>query len=425
MTKRVTRKEDKAGRMQDFVDHLSREAVFARLSRIELGELALIEAGTRHAFGSPDSGPSATITIRDPAFYRYIATRGAIGGGEAYMDGHFEADDLAAVIRIMARNRKAIDHLDGKSGVVWRHLLRFIHWARRNDREGSRRNIAEHYDLGNDFFELFLDPTMTYSCGIFESEDASMEQASIAKYDRICKKLGIGKDDHVLEIGSGWGGFAIHAAGHYGCRVTTTTISEQQYDLARERIRLAGLEDRIDLLRLDYRDLKGKYDKIVSIEMIEAVGVEHWDDYFRICGERLEPDGMMAIQAISVRDQDFASSRRSVDFIKRYIFPGGQLVSHAALCASMARVSDLHVTHFEDITAHYARTLARWHERMTANIESMRALGLPERFLAMWEYYLCYCQGSFSERAINVFQMVFEKPLCRRDPLLGELSAGS
>jgi cyclopropane-fatty-acyl-phospholipid synthase len=388
-----------------------------------MGELAVVDAGERYDFGCKDTGPSAAIHVDDPLFYRYIVTGGAIGGAEAYMDGHFHCDDLTSVIRIMALNRKAIDHMEGKGGHLWQPVLRMWHWLNRNNYSGSQKNIATHYDLGNDFFELFLDPTLTYSCGVFDSKEASMEQASIAKYDRLCRKLGLTKDDHVLEIGTGWGGFAIHAATHYGCRVTTTTISREQYDLAQQRVREAGVDDRVELLFKDYRDLEGTYDKLVSIEMIEAVGIRHWDDYFRVCGERLGPEGIMALQAISVRDQDFANSKKSVDFIKRYIFPGGQLVSHAALTQAMARASDLHITHFEDITAHYALTLGRWHDRMLENVDRMRAMGLPDRFLAMWEYYLCYCQGSFAERAIGVFQMVFEKPLCRRDPLLGELTS--
>ena len=286
---------------------------------------------------------------------------------------------------------------------------------------GSRRNIAAHYDLGNEFFELFLDPTLTYSSGIFETPEATMEEASIAKYERLCQKLRIGPDDHVLEIGTGWGGFALHAAGRYGCRVTTTTISRRQYELASKRVDEAGLADRIEVLLEDYRDLSGSYDKLVSIEMIEAVGHEQLDTFFGVCGERLKPDGVMALQAITVPDKDFEAHARSVDFIKRYIFPGGELVSVGSVNAAASRATDLRLTHLEDLTPHYAETLRRWRTRMFQNLPRMRALGLDDRFLRMWEFYLCYCEGGFEERSIGLVQAVLEKSGARRAPVLGSL----
>jgi cyclopropane-fatty-acyl-phospholipid synthase len=337
------------------------------------------------------------------------------------MDGHWTADDLTTLVRIVARNQDLFYGLDGGAARLVRIGLRGLHALRRNTRTGSRRNIAAHYDLGNDFFSLFLDPSWTYSCAIFENAEASLEEASIAKYDRACKKLELVADDHVLEIGGGWGGFALHAAERYGCRVTTITLSREQHVLASERVARAGLADRVDVRLEDYREARGTYDKLVSIEMIEAVGHRYFDQFFRICSERLRPSGLMLLQAILTPDQGYAQSVRNVDFIKRYIFPGGQLPSLVAITGSVRRETDLRLIHLEDLTAHYARTLASWRERMLKNLDRIRDLGLPESFLRMWEFYLCYCEGGFAERANSVAQILFEKPRGRREPVLGSL----
>jgi len=411
-----------AGQWDGWLTRKLRSAVHRRLAQITMGRLDLVDGLEHIRFGTAGSDPSATIRVLDPRFYSSVAIRGAIGAAEAWMDGFFEADDLTDAIRVIALNRKALDHLDGGLTRLVKPAFRFAHRLRRNDVDGSRRNIAAHYDLGNDFFSLFLDPTLTYSSAIFDEAGMSLEQGSVAKYDRLCRKLRLAADDHLLEIGTGWGGMAIHAARHYGCRVTTTTISKEQFSFARERVRSEGLEDRVEVLCKDYRALEGQYDKLVSIEMIEAVGAEHWDEYFRVCSERLRPDGLMAIQAISVRDQDLDSSLDSVDFIKKYIFPGGQLVSVTAIAGSMTRATDLRFAHYEDITDHYAETLRRWRHRMSENIDAIRALGLDEPFLAMWNYYLCYCEASFMERATHAFQAVFEKPLVRGAPILGAIA---
>ena len=274
---------------------------------------------------------------------------------------------------------------------------------------GSRRNIAAHYDLGNDFFELVLDPTMTYSCGYFETDDSTLEQASIAKYDRICRKLDLEPDDHVIEIGTGWGGFAVHAARRYGCRVTTTTISEQQLEFARERVRALGLEGRIELLSSDYRDLEGDYDKLVSIEMIEAVGLEFLDRYFSCCSDLLRPGGVMALQAIIIDERFFERARRSVDFIQRYIFPGSAIPSLAAMERSIRTASELDIVDVEDITTHYPPTLRGWRERLRENVERIRALGYSQVFERMFEFYLSYCEGGFLERSIGDVQVTLKK----------------
>jgi cyclopropane-fatty-acyl-phospholipid synthase len=380
------------------------------------------ELGTTR-LGRPDAGLHARILVRDPRFYRALALRGASGGAHGYMQGWWKADDLTAVIRILARNTDVWGRLDGGTARLARYTARWMHRLRRNTRRNSRRNISAHYDLGNDFFALFLDPTLTYSSGIFPHPTATMEEASLAKYERICRKLHLSAPHHVLEIGCGWGGFALYAARTRGCRVTATTISREQHALARERVKEAGLDDRIELRLEDYRDIRGTYDRVVSIEMIEAVGHQYLDDYFHVCSDRLDPSGAMALQAIVIRDQDYEASTRTTDFIKEFIFPGGQIVSLAAILGSITRATDLRMTHVEDLSVHYAETLRRWRHRMRENLGRMRELGLSDSFLAMWEFYLCYCEGGFEERSIGVHQIVFEKPLCRSEPILGALVA--
>ena len=288
---------------------------------------------------------------------------------------------------------------------------------RRNSRAGSRRNIAAHYDLGNEFFRSFLDETLMYSAATFEHEQQSLHDAQVARLDRICRKLELGPDDHLLEIGTGWGGLALHAARHFGCRVTTTTISREQWTLARERVREAGLGDRVEVLCEDYRDLTGTYDKLVSIEMIEAIGHQYYDTYFAKCSELLAPHGAMLLQAITIADQRYERARRSVDFIQRYIFPGSCIPSVAALSSSIARASDLRLFHLDDIGPHYATTLAHWRQNLRANLARVRSLGYGEEFIRMWEYYFCYCEGGFMERVIGDVQMLLVKPGNRRMPV--------
>jgi cyclopropane-fatty-acyl-phospholipid synthase len=388
----------------------ARRAVHARLAGLERASLTLVEGGHTARFGDPASDVAATVRIHDPAVYTALLLRGSLGGAEAYLDGLWDADDLVGAVRALARNRRSLDALEGGLGPrLARAALLPLHWLRRNSRRGSRRNIAAHYDLGNDFFRLFLDPTLTYSCGLFETPATALEDASTAKYERACRWLDLRAEDHVLEIGSGWGGFALHAAGRTGCRVTTTTISRQQYELARERVLAAGLGDRVDVRFADYRELNGRFDKLVSIEMIEAVGHANLPAYFRACNDRLRPGGAMFLQAITNPERDYAASLRNVDFIKRYVFPGGQLVSLGAICDAVARTGALQPTRLEDVTAHYAETLRHWRARMNENRAQMRALGLDERFLRLWEFYLAYCEGGFRERAIHTVQMKLER----------------
>ena len=399
------------------LDKLARRIVRARLEAIAEGEIVVSEGGETETFGAKSAGLplSAHITINDPTFYSDIAFGGVIGSGESYIHGHWSCDDLTTLVRILLRNRNVLENMDGGAALVTRPLQKLFHWLNRNTRNGSRRNIAAHYDLGNDFYELWLDERMMYSSAVYERPDMSLEAASTAKLDRICRKLRLSPDDHVIEIGTGWGGFAIYAAGNYGCRVTTTTISRQQHDYAREAIKAAGLEDRITLLFEDYRDLEGSYDKLVSIEMVEAVGWEFHDTFFAKCSELLKPHGEMLIQAITIADQYFETYKKSVDFIRRYIFPGGCLMSVTAMSDSLTRVTDMRAVHIEDIGPHYATTLRDWRERFEARLDEVRKLGYSEEFIRMWRFYLTYCEGAFIERTIGDVHLHGVKPLARTD----------
>ena len=402
---------------------LARQIVLARLCDLQHGEIIIIENGSRQIFGRQTENCSLTVNVHifDPRFYTDIAFGGSVGAGEAYMSGFWSCDDLTALIRIIVRNRDVLDDMETGFARLTVPLRKFFHFLHRNSKAGSRHNIAAHYDLGNDFFALFLDETMTYSCGIFENETSTLQDASITKIDRICRKLQLSPNDHLLEIGTGWGAFALHAARQYGCQVTTTTISQRQYEFARQRITTAGLSDRVTVLLQDYRALKGQYDKLVSIEMIEAVGHAFYDTYFKCCSDLLKPNGMMLLQAIIIVDQLYEQAKRSVDFIQRYIFPGSCIPSITTINQSLARATDMRLFHMEDLTPHYAETLRHWREQFFANLSRIRALGYSEQFICMWEFYFCYCEGGFRERVIGDVQMLLTKPLCRREPLLPSL----
>jgi cyclopropane-fatty-acyl-phospholipid synthase len=395
---------------------LAKGLLFSQLKKIQHGRLRFVDADVNQSFGAlTDIGPfDVTLRVRDPRFYSDAVFGGTTGAGEAYMRGYWDCDNLTGLVRLMVVNRDLMNDVDSGWSRLSEPLFKAAHWLNRNTSSGSRRNIAAHYDLGNKFFELFLDETMAYSCGIFETPDASLLEASTAKFDAACSKLRLAPGQHLLEIGTGWGGLAIHAARHYGCRVTTTTISREQYEHAKERVAHANLSDRITLLLDDYRDLRGEFDALVSIEMIEAVGHQYLDTYFSRCSALLRPHGAMLLQAITIRDQFYEQAKRSVDFIKRFIFPGSFIPSAQALLNSLARSTDLKMFHMEDIGPHYARTLRLWRERLLARQSEVRALGYPETFLRMWEYYLCYCEGGFEERQLGDVQMLLTKPRSRR-----------
>jgi cyclopropane-fatty-acyl-phospholipid synthase len=403
----------------NLLTRLVKQAIIGRLGSLQYGSLTLIDADDCRRFGRVRTGePHLTLTIHDPAAWVDIAFSGGLGAGEAYMAGRWHCDDLAGLARLFLRNPQVLYGLNRGPGRLVSLVNKVWHALRRNTLQGSRKNIAAHYDLGNEMFELFLDDTMMYSCGIFDHPQATLQQASIEKLDRVCRKLELHPGDHLLEIGSGWGGLALHAARHYGCRVTTTTISRKQYDMARRRIAQAGLDDRVTVLCEDYRELSGQYDKLVSIEMIEAVGHAYFDTYFEKCSSLLKPDGLMLLQSITIAEQRYATAKRSVDFIQRYIFPGGCLPSVAVISDAVARNTDMRMLYLEDIGPHYATTLKHWRERFMARLDAVRALGYSEEFIRMWEYYLSYCEGGFRERAIGTAQVLLGKPLNRREALL-------
>ncbi len=398
-----------------WLDRFARRIVLDKLRSLAHGQVTIVEADREETFGrrSEELPLAVRITVKSASFYADVAFGGSIGAGEAYIHDSWEADDPVGLGRILLRNRDVLDGVERGIAMLMRPVQRFFHFLNRNTRAGSRRNIAAHYDLGNEFYALWLDPRMMYSCAFYETPDTTLDEAAVAKLDRICQRLRLSPDDRVIEIGTGWGGFAIHAASRYGCHVTTTTISRQQYEMARARIDAAGLGDRITLLLEDYRDLTGEFDKLVSIEMIEAVGHEYLETYFRKCASVLKPDGEMLIQAITIADQRYETAKRTVDFIKRYIFPGGFLPSVTAMTSTMTGATDLRAVHIDDIGPHYARTLHDWRDRFLARIDDVRALGYSEEFIRMWDFYLTYCESAFIERAIGDVQLHAIKPLAR------------
>lgn len=395
-----------------------RSLVLQRIATLNWGQIEVRDNAGVKTLGPVDIGPKVRITVHDPAFYAYVALGGSVGAGQAYFLGYWDCDQLTDLVQVFVRNREQMDAMERGLARLSGPVHRWYHHRRDNSLKGSRNNIAAHYDLGNAFFELFLDESMTYSSAIFANPQASLREAQIEKIDRLCRKLRLGPNDHLLEIGTGWGALAIHAAQRYGARVTTTTISREQYEYAQQRVIAAGLQDRITLLCQDYRNLTGEYDKLVSVEMIEAVGHQHFPEYFRQCARLLKPDGQAVIQAITIQDRYYTQMTRSVDFIQRYIFPGGCLPSVGALIEAARSHSDLQLAHLEDFGPHYARTLELWRHRLLAELPSIKALGYTDEFLRMWVYYLCYCEGGFNERLIGVSQILFNKPLHRGEPVL-------
>ncbi len=393
-------------------DTLSRAATNQVLNRLRNGRIEVLEDGRQRGFGPPDADLRATVRINDPAAWRG-PIRGSVGLGETYVDGLWETDDLVTLIRIAARELR---QLDGIRGLVARPRG-LMHRVRRlvpeNTRGGARTNISAHYDLGNDLFAAFLDHRMMYSCAVFPNEDATLEEAQLAKLDRISERLHLGPNNHLLEIGTGWGGMAIHAARKTGCRVTTTTISRAQYDLATRRVREAGLEDRVTVLLEDYRDLSGRYDRLVSVEMIEAVGWQYFDEYFRRCDELLTDDGLMLLQAITIDDGIYEIEKASRSFANTHVFPGGCLPSEGLIASSLARVTSMRQVWIDDITAHYPPTLAAWRERFFAAWDRLRSQGYDERFRRLWDFYLSSSEAGFRERRIGDVQVLLAKPRWR------------
>ncbi len=396
------------------LDRFLRQRLLDQVATLQGRPLRIIDAlgSTELAPGSSSAG-AITISVRDPGFYRAVAANGSVGAGESYMDGHWTCDDLVGLVQLLVRNRSLLDRMETGWARLGGIAMRGLHALRPNTRHGARRNIAAHYDLGNEFFSLFLSEDLMYSSAMYAGADDTLEQASARKLDRICEKVRLRPGDRVLEIGTGWGGFALHAARHYGCHVTTTTISREQHALAENRVVEAGLQDRVTLLLEDYRDLQGQYDKLVSIEMIEAIGAPFFDTYFGKLGSLLKPDGLALVQAITIEDHRYTSALNSVDFIKRHVFPGSFIPSITAMLDSKARSTDLAVVQLEDFGSSYARTLQAWRERFLASLPEVRAQGFDQRFVRMWEFYLAYCEGGFRERSIGNVQMTLVKPGAR------------
>ncbi|MDI2591948.1 cyclopropane-fatty-acyl-phospholipid synthase family protein [Pseudomonas sp. N3-W] len=402
---------------------LLRRGVLRQLAHLKHGQLVLVEDGERHVFGTTGSHLLGEIHILDAAAWGLVASGGSIGAGEAFIHGYWSSPDLTAVVRVFVSNLEVLDALEGGLAKLSRPLVQGLHWLNRNTRKGSQKNIAAHYDLGNDLFEQFLDPTMMYSAAQFLSPEDSLEQAQLNKLERICQKLALKPDDHLLEIGTGWGSMALYAAQHYGCKVTTTTLSKEQFAFTAKRIEALGLHDQVTLLLEDYRDLTGQYDKLVSIEMIEAVGHHFLPTYFKQCAHLLKSNGLMLLQAITIREQRYEQAKNNVDFIQRYIFPGGALPSVQKMLDIVSRDTDMNLLHMEDFGLHYARTLRLWHENFRRAHGRLTELGYDDYFLRLWEFYLCYCEGGFLERTIGTAQLLLAKPSAMPAPLLGRFDA--
>ena len=393
-----------------YLTRFFKSVLIRKIENIDYGQIHVSDGEEEFKFGNSDSMPIVKIQIKSPEFYVMLGTDGLLGAAEAYANGLWLADDLVMLIRIIIRNNNVMGKLESGLSKLMKPINYFIHWKRKNSIAGSKKNILAHYDLSNEFYQLWLDETMTYSCGIFQSQDTSMKDASIEKLDRICRKLNLTDKDSVLEIGTGWGSFAMHAAKNYNCHVTTTTISDAQYDYVKEKIETSDLSEKITLLKTDYRELTGKYDKIVSIEMIEAVGHEYVPLYFKKVSSLLNDEGLFGIQGITYNDQKFDVYKNSVDLIKKYIFPGSCLISISQVTDIMKKYTDLSLSHLEDITMHYATTLEKWRNNFYSEIEDIKKLGFSNEFIKMWEFYFVYCEAGFKERHIGDYQFVFSKP---------------
>ncbi len=391
------------------LDAFLRRRLLAQLAPMHDGQLRVRDAFGEVLLGDGQGPLQAMVTIDDPAFYRKVAAQGSVGAGESYIHGDWRCDDLVALVRLLVRNRDLLDGMERGPARAAGWLLRGWNRLRRNSREGSRRNIAAHYDLGNDFFALFLSPDLMYSSALYAQADEPLEVASTRKLDRICQQLHLQPGDRVVEIGTGWGGFAVHAARHYGCHVTTTTISAEQHALAVQRVQDAGLQERVTVLMQDYRDLQGQFDKLVSIEMIEAIGAEFLDTYMGTLQRLLKPDGVALLQAITIEDHRYEQARRSVDYIKRFVFPGSFIPSINAIMAAKTRASDLQLIAQQDFGHSYALTLRAWRQRFLAQRAAVQAQGFDERFCRMWEFYLAYCEGGFLERSIGVSHLLLAR----------------
>ncbi len=402
-----------------FLSSIYKKGLMKKFNQLSFGRIILFDQGESFTFGDKSSNRKVTVTVLSQEFYVFMGSGGVLGASEAYTAGFWKSDDLVTLVQIILKNKSLLKSIDSGISKIFLNLINtFIHNKRRNTLIGSKKNILAHYDLSNEFYKLWLDPTMTYSAAFFKKNSNSLEEASIEKLDRICRKLQLSKLDKVIEIGTGWGSFAIHAAKKYGCHITTTTISDAQFEYAKQRIKEESLESKITILNKDYRDLKGKYNKLVSIEMIEAVGYEYIPEFFKTASSLLKPDGLMALQGITYNDQGFDKYKNSVDLIKRYIFPGSCLISINHITEVIKSKTDLTVVNFEDITSHYAETLKRWRINFLNSIDKVKKMGFSESFINMWEFYFVYCEAGFAERHIGDVQIIFAKSNARNVNIL-------
>lgn len=387
-----------------------RQGIFELLGKLTDAQLTIVESGERIKLGNLSSELSAELHINDLSVYSDFVSGGSLAAAQAYIDNKWDTPDLTKLIRVFARSQQLVDELESKSSLWEKCQKKLVSLGNRNTQAGSKRNILAHYDLGNDLYSRFLDEKMMYSCAYYSDEKTSLSQAQSTKLALICDKLDLKESDHLVEIGTGWGGLAIFAALNYGCKVTTTTISDAQYNYTKEQIEIRGLSEQITLLKRDYRELEGNYDKLVSIEMIEAVGHEFMAQFFSTCSSLLKPEGKMLVQAITIADQRYDAYRKSVDFINKYIFPGGCLPSMAVMSQHIANSTDMMIDNVEDIGLHYARTLFDWRKKFDENWQEISSFGYDGTFKRLWHYYLCYCEGAFIERVISTHHIVARKP---------------
>lgn len=385
--------------------------LFSLLSKISYGRISISDDTGIHVFeGSVHVDTHAVnVRINDRRVYSRILINGSLAAGETYFQGYWDVDDLTKLIEIIIKNTEIFSQIDGASSRMINLILRIAQAFKINDITRSKKNILAHYDLGNEFFMQFLDPSMMYSCALFEPANIGLAEASLNKIERICQKMRLQSSDHILEIGTGWGSFAFYAAQKYGCHVTTTTISDKQYAYVKQKIEHLGLKDKIELLNLDYRQLNGKYDKVVSIEMIEAIGYKYFDTFFRQCNALTKPNGLFFLQAILINDQAYDRARHEVDFIRKYIFPGGCLPSMGAIASSIAKHTQFQLINFNDIGPHYATTLHAWLNNFNEHITQIRQMNFSEEFIRMWRYYFCYCAAAFNQRYITDVHALWKK----------------
>lgn len=393
------------------VEKLSRDVALRALKKLQHGFLVITENGSVVGeFGDKNDALHARINVNHRRMYRRFLLSGDIGAGESYIDGDWNTPDLVSVIRVFAQNLDAMDAMSKRYGWLTWPLQKAAFLARRNSKRNAKQNILSHYDLGNELYTRFLDPAMQYSSAVYPTPETSLEDAQQHKMQRLCDMLDIQPGDQIMEIGTGWGGLAMYMAQHYDCHVTTTTISDAQLAYAKDKVERLGLSDRVTLLNKDYRDLDGQYDKLISVEMIEAVGKSYLPSFFKQCSRLLKPSGRMVLQAITIADQRMQRYNRDVDFIQQHVFPGGYLPSNELLCSLTRKHTDMVIRQVDDIGLDYARTLADWRQHFQARGHELNTLGYDERFARFWNYYLCYCEGGFTERRVSAVQLAATKP---------------